>query len=106
MFFYSQRQRVGCLFVVLDSKDLISRIDSQKKLKDYKEVFVWGSSITGFAKNKGMDKKNDKDENYLIVILAWNFAREIKEKINKNKGNKKVVVIEQYFPELILYNMF
>jgi 2-polyprenyl-3-methyl-5-hydroxy-6-metoxy-1,4-benzoquinol methylase len=43
----------------------------------------------------------DKDEKILIIILAWNFAKEIKEKINKNKGNKNIVIIEKYFPNII-----
>ena len=47
--------------------------------------------------------KEDKDEKILIIILAWNFAKEIKEKINKNKSNKNIVIIEKYFPNLILY---
>ena len=46
--------------------------------------------------------KEDKDEKILVVILAWNFAKEIKEKINKNKGNKNIVIIEKYFPEIII----
>ena len=45
--------------------------------------------------------KNDNCEKFLIIILAWNFAEEIKEKINKIKGNKKVIFIEKYFPEII-----
>ena len=45
--------------------------------------------------------ENDKThDNYLIVILAWNFASEIKQKIEKIKGNKKIVLIEKYFPEI------
>ena len=45
--------------------------------------------------------ENDKTHNnYLIVILAWNFASEIKQKIEKIKGNKKIVLIEKYFPEI------
>lgn len=46
--------------------------------------------------------KEDKDEKILVVILAWNFAKEIKEKTNKNKGNKNIVIIEKYFPEIII----
>lgn len=46
--------------------------------------------------------KEDKDEKILIIILAWNFAKEIKEKINKNKGNKDIVIIEKYFPKIII----
>jgi len=45
---------------------------------------------------------NDKCDKIVIVILAWNFAKEIKEKISKNKGTKQIVVIESYFPKLII----
>lgn len=45
---------------------------------------------------------NDENNNFLIVILAWNFAKEIKEKISKIKGNKKIVVIEHYFPDIVI----
>ena len=48
---------------------------------------------------------NDKCDKFLVVILAWNFAKEIKEKINKIKGNKTVIVIEKYFPEIIMNNL-
>jgi 2-polyprenyl-3-methyl-5-hydroxy-6-metoxy-1,4-benzoquinol methylase len=44
----------------------------------------------------------DNNEKFLIVVLAWNFAKEIKEKINKCKGNKNVIVVEKYFPNLII----
>lgn len=44
--------------------------------------------------------KEDKDKKILIIILAWNFAKEIKEKINLNKGDKNVVMVEKYFPNL------
>lgn len=44
----------------------------------------------------------DKDDKILIVILAWNFSKEIKEKINLHKGDKNVVIIEKYFPKLII----
>jgi len=42
---------------------------------------------------------------YVILILAWNFATEIKEKIRKYKGNKKCVVLEAYFPEIVIRKM-
>jgi len=42
----------------------------------------------------------DQDQKFLIIILAWNFSKEIIDKINKNKGNKEVIIIEKYFPEL------
>ena len=44
---------------------------------------------------------NDTNNKFVIIILAWNFASEIKEKIRKYKGTKKVIVIEAYFPELV-----
>ena len=55
--------------------------------------------------------KNDytnSNTNFLIIILAWNFATEIKQKIfdttNSNNSNKnKVVVVEKYFPQIILH---
>jgi 2-polyprenyl-3-methyl-5-hydroxy-6-metoxy-1,4-benzoquinol methylase len=45
---------------------------------------------------------NDENNNFLIVILAWNFAKEIKEKISKIKENKKIIVIENYFPDIVI----
>jgi 2-polyprenyl-3-methyl-5-hydroxy-6-metoxy-1,4-benzoquinol methylase len=45
--------------------------------------------------------ENDKTHNkYIIVILAWNFAYEIKEKIKKIKGDKNIHFIEKYFPNI------
>ncbi len=47
--------------------------------------------------------KEDSYDKILIIILAWNFATEIKEKINKiNKNNKSIVIIEKYFPNIII----
>jgi len=46
--------------------------------------------------------QHEKHDKYLIVILAWNFATEIKQKIEKIKGNKKIVIIEKYFPDIII----
>lgn len=51
------------------------------------------------------DTKNDKENKYVILILAWNFATEIKEKIRKYKGNKKCVILEAYFPEIVIRKM-
>jgi 2-polyprenyl-3-methyl-5-hydroxy-6-metoxy-1,4-benzoquinol methylase len=45
---------------------------------------------------------NIADNKYAILILAWNFATEIKDKIRKYKGKKKCVVLETYFPEIII----
>jgi len=44
---------------------------------------------------------NDKNDKYLIIILAWNFAKEIKNKIINNMMNKQVILIERYFPNII-----
>ena len=48
--------------------------------------------------------KNSENK-YVILILAWNFATEIKEKIRKHKGDKKCVVLEAYFPEIVIRKM-
>ena len=45
---------------------------------------------------------NDTKHKFVIIILAWNFASEIKEKIRKYKGDKEIIVIEAYFPELVI----
>jgi len=45
---------------------------------------------------------NMSGDKYVILILAWNFATEIKEKIRKHKGDKKCVVLEAYFPEIVI----
>lgn len=45
--------------------------------------------------------EHDKTHNkYLVVILAWNFASEIKQKIEKIKGDKNIHFIEKYFPDI------
>ena len=46
--------------------------------------------------------KEDTSNDILILILAWNFSKEIKEKVNMVKGNKNVVFIEKYFPEIVI----
>ena len=46
--------------------------------------------------------REDTAEKILVVILAWNFAKEIKEKISNNKGDRTMVIIEKYFPDIIL----
>jgi methylation protein EvaC len=48
------------------------------------------------------DFTENEDNKYVILILAWNFATEIKEKIRKYKGGKKCVVLEAYFPEIVI----
>jgi len=45
---------------------------------------------------------NDNYNKFVIVVLAWNFASEIKEKIRKIKDNKFVIIIEAYFPEIVI----
>lgn len=44
----------------------------------------------------------DEHRKFVIVILAWNFSAEIKEKINKYKEKKNVVIIEAYFPSIVI----
>jgi len=45
---------------------------------------------------------NDPNKKIVVLILAWNFADEIKEKIRNNKGNKNIIIIETYFPEIVI----
>ena len=45
---------------------------------------------------------NDKSDKLLVVVLAWNFAKEIKLKLKKVMGNKQIIIIEKYFPELVI----
>jgi 2-polyprenyl-3-methyl-5-hydroxy-6-metoxy-1,4-benzoquinol methylase len=40
--------------------------------------------------------KNDTSENFLVIILAWNFSNEIKEKIKCIQKNN-IVIIDNYF---------
>jgi 2-polyprenyl-3-methyl-5-hydroxy-6-metoxy-1,4-benzoquinol methylase len=47
--------------------------------------------------------KNDFSEKIIIVILAWNFSKEIISKIRDLNKNNTIVIIEKYFPELILF---
>lgn len=47
--------------------------------------------------------KDNSSDNFLIVILAWNFSKEIIEKINKVKGLKNIIIIEKYFPEIVFF---
>ena len=55
--------------------------------------------------NDNNDNDNNNNNKYIILILAWNFATEIKEKIRKYKGNKKCVILEAYFPEIVIRKM-
>ncbi len=51
------------------------------------------------------DTSDSIEDKYMIIILAWNFSKEIKEKIRKYKGNKKCVILETYFPEIIIHKL-
>ena len=44
--------------------------------------------------------KEDLHRKFLVVVLAWNFSKEITEKIRSLQGTKEVVIIDRYFPEL------
>tara|TARA_R110001592_G_scaffold18816_3_gene77636 strand:+ start:2751 stop:3959 length:1209 start_codon:yes stop_codon:yes gene_type:complete len=46
--------------------------------------------------------KKDTHDNFLVIILAWNFAEEIKNKLSINKGSKNISIIEKYFPNIIM----
>jgi hypothetical protein len=46
--------------------------------------------------------RKDTAVKILVVILAWNFAKEIIEKINKNKEDKYIIIIKKYFPEIMI----
>lgn len=59
-------------------------------------------SIDHFINDRNAKNSENK---YVILILAWNFATEIKEKIRKHKGDKKCVVLEAYFPEIVIRKM-
>ena len=52
--------------------------------------------------NHFINDTNNENNKFVIVILAWNFAAEIKEKIKKRKGEKEIIIIEAYFPEIII----
>lgn len=46
--------------------------------------------------------RSDNTTKFLIVILAWNFAEEIKRKIKLLEKKGEIVVIEKYFPEVVM----
>jgi hypothetical protein len=54
--------------------------------------------------------EQDQSENILIVILAWNWATEIKDKLRykktKNNQNTKTILTLQYFPEIKITTIF
>jgi tRNA1(Val) A37 N6-methylase TrmN6 len=56
-----------------ENKRIIGKLDSYEKLKDYQEIFVWGSSITRFAKHKAKEKENDGK--YSPVIQTRDIKR-------------------------------
>lgn len=49
-----------------------------------------------------INDNNNENNKFVIIILAWNFATEIKEKIRKYKGEKEIIIIEAYFPKIII----
>jgi hypothetical protein len=49
---------------------------------------------------------NDTSDKIVVLILAWNFSNEIKEKLRLYKGTKDVYVIESYFPEIIIRKLY
>lgn len=44
--------------------------------------------------------EEDSRQKFLVVILAWNFAKEITQKIRSLQGTKEIVIIDRYFPDL------
>lgn len=46
--------------------------------------------------------KNDTEKKICIIILAWNFANEIKSKIKAINKDSKIIIIEKFFPELLI----
>jgi tRNA1(Val) A37 N6-methylase TrmN6 len=69
-----------------ENKEIMRKLDSCDKLKDYQETFVWGSSITGFAKHKAKEK--EKDKKYSPVIQTRDIKKyciEWKEEYIENK---------------------
>jgi len=49
-----------------ENQEIMLKLDSCERLKDYQKTFVWGSSITGFATHKAEDKDNDKKYSPMI----------------------------------------
>jgi tRNA1(Val) A37 N6-methylase TrmN6 len=86
-----------------ENKEVISKLDSYTKLKDYEETFVWGSSITGFATHKTKDKKEDKKYSPMIqtkdikrYFIDWKgdyIEKEIySDKLEELFSKKKLVI--------------
>jgi len=49
-----------------ENQEIMLKLDSCERLKDYQKTFVWGSSITGFATHKTKGKDNDKKYSSMI----------------------------------------
>lgn len=49
--------------------------------------------------------ENDNYNKFFIVILAWNFSKEIIEKIQKINKNASIVIVKKYFPDLELVEL-
>ena len=46
--------------------------------------------------------RNDTSKKICIIVLAWNFLAEIKKKIHSLKKDCQYLIVENYFPELII----
>jgi hypothetical protein len=44
--------------------------------------------------------EDDDSEKFLIVILAWNFSKEIISKISSFNKKSQIVIVQKYFPFL------
>lgn len=75
-----------------NEKRVITKIEENNSLSEFKETFVWGSSITGFATHKKMDK--GKDNKFAPVIQTSDIKRYAirwgKEYIEKNIYSDKL----------------
>lgn len=56
-----------------NSKELFNKLEKNKPLSEFKEIFVWGSSITGFATHKAINK--EKDDKYAPIIQTRDIKR-------------------------------
>ena len=75
-----------------NSKELFNKLEKNKPLSEFKETFVWGSSITGFATHKAMNK--EKDNKYSPVIQTSDIKKYFidwdKEYIEKSIYSEKL----------------
>jgi hypothetical protein len=55
------------------TKEILDKLEKNRRLLEFKEIFVWGSSITGFATHKAMNK--EKDKKYAPVIQTSDIKR-------------------------------